>query len=334
MDLGFVQAGFRVVWANDTDGEARRIHGLNLPGGIYAGDIREADPGDIPDADVLTGGFPCQPFSSSGKRLGVEDPRGLLYLEAMRVIRAKRPGCVLLENVPGIIAARMPDGRSVADAIAEDLRREGYDAEYAVLNAADYGVPQLRKRVFFLGVRGAFPSFPPKVRGCPGAAQTLGAILPVPPDVPDQDVIRLERATALIVPHIPAGGSWKDVPDRYLPQRFLRMRGDMRLYHSPKFFRRVARTEICRTVTANGRPDKGCNIHPTEDRCFSVREYARIQSFPDSFRFPALPGRIPSMYRVIGNAVPPLLARRLAEHILKTHVRPEPGVGLRRNRLF
>ncbi|MDR1039248.1 MAG: DNA cytosine methyltransferase [Deltaproteobacteria bacterium] len=204
----------------------------------------------------------------------------------------------------------MPDGRSVADAIAEDLRGEGYDAEHAVLNAADYGgSPSSENDVFpggpwDPGFRLAFLSFPPKIRGCPGAAQTPGTILPVPPDVPDQGVIRLERVTALIIPLIPAGGSRKDVPDRYLPQRFLRMRGDMRLYHSPKFSRRVARTEICRTVTANGRPDKGCNIHPTEDRCFSVREYARIQSFPDSFRFPALPGRIPSMYRVIGNAVP------------------------------
>jgi DNA (cytosine-5)-methyltransferase 1 len=229
----------------------------------------------------------------------------------------------------------MPGGGTVAEAVKADLEGEGYGADFAVLTAASYGVPQRRKRVFFLGVRdGGSPVFPPGTRGCPGTARTLGAVLPVPPDVPDQEVMPLERSAAAMIAHVPEGGSWKDVPDRFLPPRLLRIKADMSRHHPPKIFRRFARTEICGTVTASARPDKSFNIHPAEDRGLSVREFARIQSFPDDFRFPALPGRLPSMYRVIGNAVPPLLARRLAEHLLATYVRTVPAARLTRHRIF
>lgn len=151
LDLGFEKAGFEKVWANDFDADAQAVYSLNL-GDIDGRDIRTVDEKEIPQGDILTAGFPCQPFSSAGSRKGVYDSRGMLYKECLRIIQDKMPKVIVFENVRGLLSTKYIDGRNLADVIVEDLsamNEVGYNVVHKLLNASDYGVPQNRQRVFF-----------------------------------------------------------------------------------------------------------------------------------------------------------------------------------------
>ncbi|MDR1041680.1 MAG: DNA cytosine methyltransferase [Deltaproteobacteria bacterium] len=335
LDLGFGQAGFKTAWANDFDFHAQSVYSLNL-GEIDTRDIRDVPASEIPDGEVLAAGFPCQPFSNAGNRGGVRDSRGLLYKECLRIIDAKSPAAILFENVRGLLSMRDSSGGLLADAIEADLATVGsggYRVSRALVNAADYGVPQNRYRVFFVGIRkdlGVSFEFPPKTEE-PG--RRLRDVLDVPPSAPNQAHWPLGPQSQLMAESIPEGGSWKDVPDVKLPARLLKIRNDMRRYHSPNFYRRFHRDEICGTITAAAQPENCGIIHPTENRRFSVREIARIQTFPDDFLFLEANGRdLAAMYKVIGNAVPVRLARRLAAALLEQafgmEAVPEPRARL------
>lgn len=120
-----------------------------------------------------------------------------------------------------------------------------------------------------------------------------------------------------MIGYIPEGGSWKNVPYEHLAPRFQRIRDDMKKYHSPNFYRRFSREEICGTITASAQPENCGIIHPTENRRYTVREVARIQTFPDDFKFITdTPKNITAMYKVIGNAVPVTLAYTIAKAIM------------------
>lgn len=321
MDKGFADAGFRIAYANDFDKDAQAVYRLNL-GEIDGRDIREVPAEDIPDCDVIAAGFPCQPFSTAGLRKGTDDPRGMLYKECLRIIGRKMPKAVVFENVRGILSAKGPSGNSLAEAIAADLGHMGgvgYDVEYKLLNASDYGVPQNRMRVIFVGIRrdlGTKYEFPEPI---PKRGLTLRHALDIPALAANQADWPLSPQAREMAAHIPEGGSWKDVPYDLLPARLKRIRDDMRRYHSPNFYRRYSRDEICGTITASAQPENCGIIHPTEDRRLNIREIARIQSFPDDFLFLDDSMRsIAAMYKVIGNAVPVRLAKAIAESIAKT----------------
>ena len=155
LDKGFIKAGFDIVWANDFDSDAQAIHKLNL-GEIDGRDILTVPEADIPDCEIICAGFPCQPFSNAGSRRGVHDSRGMLYKECLRIIGKKMPQVIVFENVKGLLSTKYIDGRKLAEVIAEDLdtmNGVGYNVVYQLVNAADYGVPQNRQRVIFVGVR-------------------------------------------------------------------------------------------------------------------------------------------------------------------------------------
>ena len=125
MDKGFENAGFSRVWANDFDKDAQAVFRLNF-GDIDGRDIREVPVEDIPECDIITAGFPCQPFSNAGNRRGVYDARGELYLECLRIIESKKPKAVLFENVKGLISSKHQSGQKLIDVIKEDLEKLGY----------------------------------------------------------------------------------------------------------------------------------------------------------------------------------------------------------------
>jgi DNA (cytosine-5)-methyltransferase 1 len=151
LDLGFINAGFDVVWANDFFSEAVETYKKNIGDHIVLGDITKIKSTDIPDNfDVLLGGFPCQGFSIANKKRSMSDERNFLYKEMLRIIRDKKPKIFLAENVKGILSI---EKGAVFKMIIEDFEKLGYKVDYKLVNSADYGVPQQRQRIIILGNR-------------------------------------------------------------------------------------------------------------------------------------------------------------------------------------
>jgi len=321
LDLGFKQAGFRILWANDFDKDAQAVYTRNKLGKIDGRDILEITASDIaineiPDSDVITAGFPCQPFSNAGNRKGIHDSRGMLYNECLKIIARKMPKVILFENVKGLLSTNYIDGRKLVDVIKDDLSVKGgigYNVEHRLLNASDHGVPQNRQRVFFVGIRKDLNmTFKfPAPQGKDGL--TLRNLLDIPNDIPNQVDWEFSPQAMEMVKLIPEGGSWKDIPYEKLTERFQKIRDNMEKYHSPKFYRRFSRDEIIGTITASAQPENCGIIHPTENRRYTIREIARIQTFPDNFIFidDTIRNTV-AMYKVIGNAVPVKLAKIIA----------------------
>jgi DNA (cytosine-5)-methyltransferase 1 len=320
LDLGFKQTGFEIVWANDFDKDAQAVYALNI-GEIDKRDILDVEEDEIPDGEVLTAGFPCQPFSNAGNRKGVHDSRGMLYKECLRIIEEKMPKVVLFENVRGLLSTKYIDGQKLIDVIVSDLEsmnEVGYNVKYKLINASDYGVPQNRQRVILVGIRkdlGITFSFPePQEK----ERLTLRHILDIPANIPNQVDWQLSPQAMDMIAHIPEGGSWKDVPYEELAPRFKKIRDNMKRYRSPNFYRRFSLDEINGTITASAQPENCGIIHPIHNRRYTIREVARIQTFPDDFLFiDDSVKNITAMYKVIGNAVPVKLAKTLADSIMQ-----------------
>ena len=260
-------------------------------------------------ADVVTGGFPCPPFSHAGNKLGFNDVRGTLFYEFARAVREIKPKIFMAENVEAII--RNDGGRTIR-IILELLESLGYDVQYRVLNALDYRVPQKRKRVIFVGVsKGVRFEFPEPVDGVVTLKHALR-------DVPQSAGARYSDARRRILDLVPAGGSWVNLPT-HLQKLYLG-----KSYYSDGGRRGMARRlswdEPCLTLTCSPSQKMTDRIHPEETRPFTVREYARIQTFPDSWEFE---GSVHSQYRQIGNAVPVRLATSIGSSMYDSLRRPE-----------
>lgn len=357
----FKRNATEIVFANDIDPDAANCYNANslLKGApCRLGDIREVPMSEIPDFDVLLGGFPCQPFSNAGNRKGVHDDngRGTLFEMCENVLKAKIkaakdgshpvPKGFIFENVRGILSSKMPDGTTVPDEIKKRMEKLGYSVSINLVCASNFGVPQERYRVIIAGVR---KSIAPKVdfygamreiakkAGLPSKEDgtieplMLGSILNNLPDDGEKAYWEYSATTQRMVDNIGPcvsgkrdlklfqgdftvaklpkrvfeGRSWKNVSPELLSPRFRKIYDDPKRYHAPKFFRRFALGEINGTITASAQPENCGITHPYENRRFSVREIARIQSFPDDFTFMTIP--LQSRYKVIGNAVPPVL---------------------------
>lgn len=314
-DLGFHQAGFKTVFANDINLDACQTYRQNI-GEISDQDVRVIG---IPKLsrrpDVLTAGFPCQPFSNAGSRRGVEDSSGTLYQTALAFVRDLKPRSVVFENVRGLLSFRNEEKLLVQE-ICEELDALGYNVVFSLIDASRHNVPQKRLRVFIVGVErthatGIF-SFPhPVDRGDLSLKHT---ILDLTNNVQNQnELMQLNPQAVQLGSMVPEGGSWKNIPYEKLPDRLKKISDNMERYRWPNFYRRYHRDEIAGTITAAFKPENAGVWHPIEKRIFSVREIARIQTFPDWFGFS---GRtIKSKYQQIGNAVPPRLAYEMAMQI-------------------
>lgn len=351
----------KIVFANDIDPDAANCYNSNVlhqGAACRLGDIREIPMEEIPDFDILLGGFPCQPFSNAGNRKGVHDNngRGTLFEMCENVLKSKIdkaknckcevPKAFVFENVRGILSSRMPDGTTVPDEIKKRMERLGYAISTHLVCASNFGVPQERYRVLIVGVRKDIASsfdilpfmerivkdkkMPSKEYGT-REELLLGTVLKELPKDGEAAYWPYSKTTQTMVENIgpcksgkrdlklfdkgfkignlPSrvfeGKSWKDVPPELLSPRFRKIYDNPKKYHAPKFFRRFALGEINGTLTASAQPENCGITHPYENRRFSVREAARIQSFPDNFSFMSIP--LQSRYKVIGNAVPPVL---------------------------
>lgn len=315
-DLGLRAAGFRTVFANDFNEAAAETHKHNL-GDILVEDIRKVVFPKLDQPDLLTAGFPCQPFSNAGLRKGTKDSRGDLYLSALQAVRELKPKTVIFENVRGLLSSKH-EGRRVIEIIVENLRDLGYSVNFSLVDASKHNVPSQRLRVLIVGVRNkenlgkfAFPE--PSVRP-ELALKNVIFDIPTKGVTGTREVISYSPQAESLEKHIPEGGCWRDIPDRYLPERMKKIKKNIVRYHYPRFYQRCDRDEIAGTITASFQPEKASVFHPTKHRALSVREVARIQSFPDWFEFK---GMTSAKYLQIGNAVPPRLAYELGVQLVK-----------------
>ncbi len=306
MDLGFIKADHEIVWANDNDVDSIKTYknyfceklGLD-ENHVMLGDIKDVRTDDIPDGDVVIGGFPCQGFSIANPYRHTEDSRNELYLELLRIIKGKKPKYFIAENVQGITSIggyetsedqKHKEGK-VLKMILEDFRKAGYYVKWKVLNAADFGVPQLRKRIIILGTRhGVYPDL---LHPEPTHNQ-----YPERSDLPTWTTLR---------------SAIGNLPD---PNSSHVLKNHIGTSHQVKINgfignRATQWDKPSPTIVGRGGGTGGPVIipHPNLERRLTVRETARIQCFPDNFEFY---GSISSCYRQIGNAVPWPLAYHVA----------------------
>lgn len=287
LDLGFIMAGHEIVWANDIYKDAVDTYRKNIGNHIICGDISEISSEEIPDCDIVIGGFPCQGFSVANTKRHEEDERNVLYKQLVRVINDKKPKFFLAENVKGILS--LGHG-SVFQMIMNDFGSLGYKVKKEVLNAADYGVPQKRERVIIVGVRNDLD---------------FTYIYPLPTHSNNDNSLPDWVSVSKALEDIPD----PDVPNEMLNHEYSKYKMDFNGYIG---HRRLDPNAPAPTVTARGDNKGGVVIlpHPNSQRRMSCRELAKIQSFPLDYEFC---GNRSSIYRQIGNAVPPLLGCAIAK---------------------
>ena len=346
---GFRQAGFHVLAGQDLDPTAGETFASTHPEAEFIeGPIQQVPVSRIFRAtglaagglDVLVGGPPCQGYSVYNHQRGEDDPRAGLFREYLRIVEGLKPKWLVMENVTGITS--IANGAIVRQ-IETGMGRLGYRVRRRVLKAEEYGVPQERRRMFFIATRTDTPISFPK----PSHGETLAELVTVWDAISDLPALqstaladgslryasapqndfqrklrgKLHYVTNHVAPrlsginlermkHIPPGGSWRDIPVELLPAGMLRAK---RSDHT-KRYGRPRKTDLACTILTKCDVHWGAYIHPVENRAITVREAARLQSFPDSFDFQ---GSRTDQYKQVGNAVPPLLGRRVAESVLR-----------------
>lgn len=310
-DLGFEKAGFEVVWANEYDSTIHATYRLNHPKTeLNTSDIRNLTAQDIPDCDGIVGGPPCQSWSLGGKSLGIDDERGRLVYDYIRIVSEKKPKFFVMENVPGMVTPRHQRAFNQFLCLFRDA---GYRIRYELMNAADFKIPQERLRVIVVGIRKDLDVeylFPVKIEHAPITLSAAIGDLITPPVPYYDEQVELQRSA---IPN-------HDYYTGPFDQKFMarnRVRGW---------------DELSFTVQAQAKNEP---LHPQAPkmeyvsadkrkfvaglehlyRRLSIRECARIQTFPDSFKF--IYSNIQDGYKMVGNAVPPRLAYHIALSIAK-----------------
>lgn len=337
LDIGLQQAGLNIVVGQDFEPacvDTMRANNHNVLGG----DIRNIKPEQLLDIAglnpgepfMICGGPPCQPFSTAGKRLGINDPRGSLFMEFIRMIDYIRPRFFIMENVKGLMSAPLkhvptaefdkddPDQRlgTVLDVILSEFNKLTYKTVYGLLDAVNYGVPQFRERFILIGSRDHEDIFLPvpthfQMHQNPSYRwRTVGDTIRDLEDNPGEcGTLPPDRKKYLRL--VPEGGNWRDLPKEIIPAA---MGG---AYESGGgkvgFYRRLSYSQPSPTITTAPAQKATMLCHPVKDRPLSVREYARLQQFPDDWVFT---GTTAAKYKQIGNAVPIGLARAIGQAVI------------------
>lgn len=328
LSFGFESVGFEIVAGIDNWDDALKTFQENHKASkTFNLDLGNPDLSkikkNIGEVDVVVGGPPCQGFSISGNR-DLNDPRNSLYKGFVKIVKTFNPKVFVLENVPNLIS--IGEGK-IKDEIIKDFEKLGYEIKYKVLLASDYGVPQNRKRVIFVGVKGknnfVFPETPfsnikdktttaDAISDLPDKDLENGSTLVKNPQSKYQEKMRVagskiynhkltshDQRTIDIISLVPDGGNYKDLPDKYKNSRKVNIA-----------WTRFNSKKPSPTIDTGHRH----HFHYKYNRVPTVRESARLQSFPDSFIFL---GSKTSQYKQVGNAVPPLLAEAIGKNILK-----------------
>lgn len=337
LDIGLAKAGLNVVIGQDFDASCVKTMRANGHK-VLEGDIREIEPQQflsltglhIGEPFLICGGPPCQPFSTAGKRLGINDPRGSLFMDFIRMIDYIRPRFFVMENVKGIMSAPLkhvplaerdekdPEQRlgTVLDVILSEFNKLRYKTVYGVLDAVNYGVPQFRERFVLIGSRDnedIFLPIPTHFQMHQNQEYQWQSVRSV---IEDLEFDRGECATLSderlkFLKMVPEGGNWRDLPEYIIP---IAMGG---AYTSGGgkvgFYRRLSYDQPSPTVVTSPVQKATMMCHPTQNRPLSVKEYARIQQFPDNWIFT---GTTASKYRQIGNAVPVGLAEAIGKAVI------------------
>jgi DNA (cytosine-5)-methyltransferase 1 len=273
---------------------------------------------------LLCGGPPCQPFSPAGKREGINDPRGSLFMDFLRMVKGIRPRFFVMENVKGLCSTPLKDNNGnstntmVIDIVLEEMEKLGYKVVYGLLDAVYYGVPEFRERMIFIGSRDKediFLPIPSHFQKHQNSAYRWKTIREAIQDIENENgacgSFSPERLKFLKM--VPEGGNWRDIPAEY---QELAMGG---AYFSGGgkvgFYRRLSYDQPSPTLVTSPVQKATMLCHPTKDRPLSVHEYARIQQFPDDWKFI---GSANDKYKQIGNAVPCGLAEAVGKAILAT----------------
>lgn len=362
LDLGMEEAGFHTVSVVEIDPDSTKTISLNRPhleesavprdikqvstqdlleeGGRVLDLGRPLQPGEV---DLVTGGPPCQPFSTAGRRQSIGDPRGSLFMDFITVVEEVQPRFFVMENVRGLLSASVrhrpiaerepgfpplePDEMQGAalQVVLREMKRIGYSVVYRLLEAADYGVPQNRQRVVFIGSRDNEPlTFPLPTHSEKGGRlpkwktfrEAVRGLVDEQPEFVPYSESRL-KYLRLLEP----GQNWRSLPDEMKKEA---MGG---AYESGGgkvgFYRRLSWDKPSPTVTTSPHQKATDMCHPEELRPLSVAECARVQTFPDDWVFY---GSITSKYRQIGNAVPVELARAVGDYLYKL-IKGEKGHG-------
>jgi len=290
LDHGFKEAGHHVIWANDNYQDAVETYKLNIGKHILCKDIEDVSIKDIPPHHILIGGFPCQGFSVANMGRNTTDKRNILYKQLLRVLEYHRPEYFLAENVKGILSLEKGE---VFKMILKDFSKVGYSVFYKLVNAADYGVPQKRQRVIIYGIRNDLSSrleFPSATHS----------------KIPEKNNLEPWLAIGKALNEIPDPDSKNHELKNHTYSKFkLKFNGYLGN-------RRIDPEQPAPTVTARGDNKGGVVVlhHPNNERRMSARELASTQSFPLDYQFF---GTQSSVYRQIGNAVPPKLAYYLGK---------------------
>lgn len=296
LDLGLIQAGHKIIWANDIDADSVATYTKNIGAHAIHSPIEDVLSSSIPDCDAVIGGFPCQGFSQANLLRFEEDERNRLYLEFLRIIRDKQPAYFLAENVRGILS--LAGGKAIQK-IEEDFASAGYRVQKQLFNVADFGVPQSRRRVIIAGTRQDLP-----------VKQDYAYPVPTHADP--------KKAQGKIKPWVTIGEALKGIPE---PES--RHKLPNHIYSQYKVTNRnftghraTDPNKPSPTILARGNGGGGvCAIqHPNNHRRMSIREQAAVQTFPLDFEFV---GAMNSCYRQVGNAVPVLFALHLGKNLGK-----------------
>ncbi len=328
LDLGLEKAGIDIKICQDFDPSCYKTM-LKNGKPAMTGDIRNIESSTIlfnaglakGEAFLLCGGPPCQPFSTAGKRLGINDPRGSLFMDYVRMVDETRPRFFVFENVKGLTSIAVDKGGapgSVLEIILTEFKRIGYKTVYGILDAVHYGVPQYRERLIILGSRDneeIFLPLPSHFQKHQNPALRWTVLKDVIQDLEDNPGLctQFSEERLRYLRMVPEGGNWRDLPQDVQQAA---MGGAWKSGGGKVgFYRRLSYSQPSPTVVTSPVQKATMMCHPVKDRPLSISEYARIQQFPDEWQ---IVGTMMNQYKQIGNAVPVGLAEAVGQALIAT----------------